>query len=81
VWLRVFGTAFPARDGRRHLGVHGRGGADGGGLVKTHLDHRIAMSSWCWARHASRGIDDGPPIDTASGFAALMNGSAPRSTA
>lgn len=64
--------------GADHLIVHGDGKAPmGGGLVKTHIDHRIAMSFLVLGL-ASRepvAIDDGSPIDTSfPGFAALMNG-------
>jgi 3-phosphoshikimate 1-carboxyvinyltransferase len=49
----------------------------GGGLVRTHLDHRIAMAFLVLglvARDAV-AVDDGAPIDTSfPGFAALMNG-------
>ena len=73
-----------AANGVRHemgaddLVVHGTGAAPaGGGLVATHLDHRIAMSFLVLGL-ASRepvAIDDGSPIDTSfPGFAALMNG-------
>ena len=73
-----------AANGVRHemgadfLIVHGDGKAPcGGGLVKTHLDHRIAMSFLVLGL-ASRepvAVDDGSPIDTSfPGFAALMNG-------
>ena len=60
------------------LTVHGTGAAPaGGGLVKTHLDHRIAMSFLVLGL-ASRepvAVDDGSPIDTSfPGFATLMNG-------
>ena len=60
------------------LTVHGTGTApDGGGLVKTHLDHRIAMSFLVLGLAAREpvAVDDGSPIDTSfPGFAALMNG-------
>ena len=60
------------------LTVHGTGAApDGGGLVKTHLDHRIAMSFLVLGLAAREpvAVDDGSPIDTSfPGFAALMNG-------
>ena len=49
----------------------------GGGLVKTHLDHRIAMAFLVLglAARDAVAIDDGAPIDTSfPGFAALMNG-------
>jgi 3-phosphoshikimate 1-carboxyvinyltransferase len=49
----------------------------GGGLVKTHLDHRIAMSFLVLGLAAREpvAVDDGSPIDTSfPGFAALMNG-------
>jgi 3-phosphoshikimate 1-carboxyvinyltransferase len=49
----------------------------GGGLVKTHLDHRIAMAFLVLGLGAREAvaIDDGSPIDTSfPGFAALMNG-------
>ena len=73
-----------AANGVRHemgadfLIVHGDGKAPcGGGLVRTHLDHRIAMSFLVLGL-ASRepvAVDDGSPIDTSfPGFAALMNG-------
>jgi 3-phosphoshikimate 1-carboxyvinyltransferase len=73
-----------AANGVRHemgadfLFVHGDGRVPaGGGLVKTHLDHRIAMSFLVLGL-ASRepvAVDDGSPIDTSfPGFAALMNG-------
>lgn len=64
--------------GADFLIVKGDGKAPlGGGLVKTHLDHRIAMSFLVLGL-ASRepvAIDDGAPIDTSfPGFATLMNG-------
>lgn len=64
--------------GADFLLVHGDGKApSGGGLVTTHLDHRIAMSFLVLGL-ASRepvAVDDGSPIDTSfPGFAALMNG-------
>jgi 3-phosphoshikimate 1-carboxyvinyltransferase len=45
--------------------------------VKTHLDHRIAMSFLVMGLGTREpvAIDDGSPIDTSfPGFAALMNG-------
>ena len=60
------------------LVVHGSGSAPaGGGLVATHLDHRIAMSFLVLGLGAREpvAVDDGSPIDTSfPGFAALMNG-------
>jgi 3-phosphoshikimate 1-carboxyvinyltransferase len=60
------------------LVVHGTGAAPaGGGLVVTHLDHRIAMSFLVLGLAAREAIavDDGAPIDTSfPGFAKLMNG-------
>jgi 3-phosphoshikimate 1-carboxyvinyltransferase len=63
--------------GAAELVVHGTGGRPkGGGLVRTHLDHRIAMSFLVLGL-ASRepvAVDDGSPIDTSfPGFALLMN--------
>jgi 3-phosphoshikimate 1-carboxyvinyltransferase len=52
-------------------------GPTGGGLVATHLDHRIAMSFLVLGLAAKNGVavDDGSPIDTSfPGFAKLMNG-------
>ena len=60
------------------LAVHGTGAPpEGGGLVRTHLDHRIAMSFLVLGLAAREpvAVDDGSPIDTSfPGFAALMNG-------
>lgn len=76
-------TAGLAANGVRHemgtdnLIVHGTGAPpQGGGLVVTHLDHRIAMSFLVLGL-ASRepvAVDDGSPIDTSfPGFSRLMN--------
>jgi len=58
------------------LVVEGRGGdVAGGGLVKTHLDHRIAMSFLClgFASRAPMAIDDARMIATSfPTFTALM---------
>lgn len=63
--------------GADHLIVHGDGSAPpGGGLVRTHLDHRIAMSFLMLGLLSRDGvaIDDGSPIDTSfPGFKAVMN--------
>jgi len=63
--------------GADNLIVHGTGAPpQGGGLVVTHLDHRIAMSFLVLGL-ASRepvAVDDGSPIDTSfPGFSRLMN--------
>jgi 3-phosphoshikimate 1-carboxyvinyltransferase len=56
--------------------VHGTGGRPpGGGLVLTHMDHRIAMAALVLGLIAERPVrvDDGGFIDTSfPGFAALM---------
>ena len=49
----------------------------GGGLVRTHLDHRIAMAFLVLglAARDAVAVDDGSPIDTSfPGFTGLMNG-------
>jgi 3-phosphoshikimate 1-carboxyvinyltransferase len=60
------------------LTVHGDGKPPaGGGLVKTHLDHRIAMAFLVlgMGARAPVAIDDGATIDTSfPGFAELMSG-------
>jgi 3-phosphoshikimate 1-carboxyvinyltransferase len=55
--------------------VHGRGHADGGGLVVTHMDHRIAMSALVMGLAADRPVkvDDAAFIATSfPDFADMM---------
>ena len=56
--------------------VHGQGGPpDGGGLVGTHMDHRLAMSALVLGAgaRAAVAVDDVSFIDTSfPGFVALM---------
>ena len=58
--------------------VHGSGGrVPGGGMVETHMDHRIAMAALVLGliAEAPVTVDDASFIDTSfPGFAALMNG-------
>jgi 3-phosphoshikimate 1-carboxyvinyltransferase len=58
--------------------VHGNGAPpEGGGLVETHMDHRIAMSALVLglASRAPVRVDDAGFIETSfPGFAALING-------
>ncbi len=73
-----------AANGVRHtmgvdsLTVQGAGGAPpGGGLVATHLDHRIAMSFLVLGLAAKDpvAVDDASPIETSfPSFVQLMNG-------
>jgi 3-phosphoshikimate 1-carboxyvinyltransferase len=59
------------------LAVRGRGLAAGGGLVATHMDHRIAMSALVLGLAADQPVrvDDGGFIATSfPGFADLMRG-------
>ncbi|WP_203070354.1 3-phosphoshikimate 1-carboxyvinyltransferase [Falsiroseomonas ponticola] len=58
--------------------VHGTGGpVEGGGLVETHMDHRIAMSALVMGLASRRPVtaDDAAFIETSfPGFASLING-------
>ncbi len=57
--------------------VHGKGRAGGGGLVATHMDHRIAMSALVMGLASDKPvkIDDGSFIATSfPGFEDLMRG-------
>ena len=57
--------------------VHGKGRAAGGGVVATHMDHRIAMAATVLGVASDRPvrIDDGSFIATSfPGFVALMRG-------
>jgi len=60
-----------------HGAGQGGGGIPGGGIVETHMDHRLAMSALVMGL-ASRdgvGVDDASFIDTSfPKFLALMNG-------
>jgi 3-phosphoshikimate 1-carboxyvinyltransferase len=71
--LRVNGVAVDI-DGD-DLIVHGRGHVPGGGLVATHMDHRIAMSALVMGRASDRPVkvDDTTFIATSfPGFADMM---------
>src|SRR5580658_3724903 len=57
--------------------VHGKGHAAGGGVVTTHMDHRIAMAAMVLGLASDKPvqIDDGTFIATSfPGFAELMRG-------
>ena len=57
--------------------VHGQGRAPGGGLVATHMDHRIAMAAIVLGLASEKpvAIDDGSFIATSfPGFVELMRG-------
>ena len=57
--------------------VHGKGGVPGGGLVVTHMDHRIAMAALVMGVGAQRPVtvDDAAIIATSfPGFADMMRG-------
>jgi 3-phosphoshikimate 1-carboxyvinyltransferase len=73
--LRVNGVAVEI-DGD-DLIVHGRGRAPGGGLVATHMDHRIAMAALAMGFATDRpvGVDDTGFIATSfPGFVDMMRG-------
>ena len=55
--------------------VHGKGRATGGGLVATHMDHRIAMSALVLGTACEQGVkvDDTAFIATSfPGFVEMM---------
>ena len=57
------------------LVVHGKGRAAGGGLVATHMDHRIAMAALVMGLASEKpvAVDDAAFIKTSfPGFADLM---------
>lgn len=70
-------NAVSVRAGEDWLEVDGRSAPVGGGLVATHLDHRIAMSFLVMGLAADRPVtvDDGRMIATSfPGFVELMTG-------
>jgi 3-phosphoshikimate 1-carboxyvinyltransferase len=78
---RLAATAAMLREAGVHVEIEGddliiHGGApDGGGLVATHMDHRIAMSALVFGQvtRAPMRIDDSSFIETSfPGFVALM---------
>ena len=73
--LRVNGVEAEIEDD--DLIVHGKGRAAGGGLVATHMDHRIAMSALMMGLASEKPvkIDDGSFIATSfPAFVELMRG-------
>jgi 3-phosphoshikimate 1-carboxyvinyltransferase len=73
--LRANGIAVEIE--RDDLIVHGKGRAAGGGVVTTHMDHRIAMAAMVLGLASDKPvqIDDGTFIATSfPGFVELMRG-------
>ena len=73
--LRVNGVHVEIEDD--DLIVHGGGNLPGGGLVETHMDHRLAMSALVLGQVTAQpvSIDDARFIDTSfPGFLRLMRG-------
>ena len=71
--LRVNGVEVEIVDD--DLIVHGRGRAPGGGVVATHMDHRLAMSALMMGLGSDQpvGVDDAAFIATSfTGFVELM---------
>ena len=71
--LRVNGVEVEIDDD--DLIVHGKGRAPGGGVVATHMDHRLAMSALVMGLGSEQpvGVDDAAFIATSfPGFAELM---------
>ena len=70
-------NGIEARTDGDDLVVQGTSGAiPGGGLVATHMDHRLAMSALVMGLAARQpvAVDDAGFIDTSfPGFAALVN--------
>ncbi len=73
--LRVNGVHVEIEDD--DLIIHGNGAIRGGGLVETHMDHRLAMSALVLGQITQEPvqIDDASFIDTSfPGFLRLMRG-------
>jgi 3-phosphoshikimate 1-carboxyvinyltransferase len=73
--LRVNGVEVEIVDD--DLIVHGKGRAPGGGVVATHMDHRLAMSALMMGLGSDQpvGVDDAAFIATSfTGFVELMRG-------
>jgi 3-phosphoshikimate 1-carboxyvinyltransferase len=73
--LRVNGVAVEIEGD--DLIVHGKGRAPGGGVVATHMDHRLAMSALMMGLGSEQpvAVDDGAFIATSfTGFVDLMRG-------
>ena len=71
--LRVNGVEVEIVDD--DLIVHGKGRAPGGGVVATHMDHRLAMSALMMGLGSDQpvGVDDAAVIATSfTGFVELM---------
>ncbi|MGH6770484.1 MAG: 3-phosphoshikimate 1-carboxyvinyltransferase [Xanthobacteraceae bacterium] len=75
VMLRTNGVAVEIEGD--DLIVHGKGRAPGGGVVATHMDHRIAMSALAMGLASDKpvAVDDAAFIATSfPGFVAMMRG-------
>ena len=71
--LRINGVEVEIVD--EDLIVHGKGRAPGGGIVATHMDHRLAMSALMMGLGSDQpvGVDDAAVIATSfTGFVDLM---------
>lgn len=76
IYTGIIGNGVKAKMGKDYLLVEGMVNVPGNGMVKTHLDHRIAMSFLVMGLASEKpiSVDDGSPIATSfPNFVELMH--------